>query len=144
MPSRRAELGGSMGRPHSHPPPLLSPASPELAILKRRGSMAQECSARRCGQGEQHHAPRNDVPEPPPPTPEEKKGPPPPPPSEAAVLSPDPWRGHRASILNVRVSADGKHVLTGAGGLVELRDKLGLHPDNSVRRWGAASGKEVQ
>ncbi len=74
------------------------------------------------------------VPEAPPPAPEEFT-----PPGDNR-----PFQGHGSPVRAVAFTSDGKSLLSAAGGVEQPGGRPALMPDNSVRVWGAATGKEVR
>src|SRR5579884_82980 len=69
-------------------------------------------------------------------TPPDRRTETPPPPAGA-------WQGHRIGVLALSVTADGKHVLSAAGGVEKRDEQLAPAADTCVIRWDAATGKEV-
>ncbi len=60
---------------------------------------------------------------------------------ERTQRAPRVWTGHRSAIWAVAFSRDGKRVLSGGGTLKEPGPD---GPDNCIRLWDAASGKELR
>jgi WD40 repeat protein/HEAT repeat protein len=74
----------------------------------------------------------------------EEKPPSPPSPPDLPPPSDSPWRGHLARILTLAFTADGRSVLTAAGGVEEKDKKEVLARDSTLRRWDASTGKEKE
>jgi HEAT repeat protein len=74
---------------------------------------------------------------------EKKPDTPPPRPARPAPSS-GPWKGHSAGVVAVAFTSDGRHALTAAGGLEPGGGQVTLAADNTVRRWDARTGKEVE
>jgi WD40 repeat protein/HEAT repeat protein len=60
------------------------------------------------------------------------------------ALSDLPWRGHVARILQLSFTDGGKVVRTASGGTVEKDGKETIAADSTLRRWDAATGKELE
>ena len=78
---------------------------------------------------------------PPPPSP---AAPPPPPRPALPPPSDVAWQGHKSRILQLAFTADGRSVLTAAGGVEEKDGKESVAADSTLRRRDAATGKESE
>jgi WD40 repeat protein len=53
------------------------------------------------------------------------------------------WEGHTDPIINARFTRDGQFVISSSGGAIEQGGKVVPSADNGIRKWDAASGRQV-